>query len=75
MRRDTKNLFVFGPNVRKDGPEIITAYLDTFHAVKMNEKVACCIKMSHPEYVAVQINSLVLLLLLRRFIYAPSRKC
>ena len=35
-KRDTKYLSVFSPNVGKYGPEI-TPYLDTFHAVTLNQ--------------------------------------
>ena len=41
--RDTKYLFIFNPNVGKYGPEK-TPYLDTFHAVKDDEKNAIKVK-------------------------------
>ena len=44
IRRYTQYLFVFSPNTGKNGPEI-TQYLDTFHAVIVNE-----FWMSKPEW-------------------------
>ena len=44
IRRYTPYLFVFSPNTGKNGPEI-TQYLDTFHAVIVNE-----FWMSKPEW-------------------------
>ena len=46
IRRDTKYLFVFSPNVGKCGPEI-TPHLDTFHAVLFLSYIAhiLCIRI------------------------------
>ena len=81
IRRDTPYLSLFSPNTGKYGPEI-TPYLDTFHAVKPQERLTylryrSCVHWNSPVMnilVKSCIHNIVFLLYFFIFVWAMEKE-